>query len=117
MNIERWAGGAVGRSRMSALGDLLWVVSNARDARAEFDAQVAETFALLDASLKEGGSSRERMLSVQVLLQDIETKDVFDARWRAWLGPDPAAWPQRACYQAGLSGGLLVEVIVVAARL
>ena len=57
MDIERWPGGAIGRSRMSALGDLLWVVSNARDARADFDAQVAETFALLDAALKEGGST------------------------------------------------------------
>jgi enamine deaminase RidA (YjgF/YER057c/UK114 family) len=101
---------------MSALGDLLWVVSNARNPRADFEAQVTESLDLLDSALQEGGSDRTRMLSVQVLLQDMETKDAFDARWREWLGPDPAAWPQRACYQAGLSGGLLVEMIVVAAR-
>ena len=47
----------------------------------------------------------------------METKDAFDARWREWLGPDPAGWPPRACYQAGLAGGLLIEMIVVAARL
>ncbi len=116
MNIERFTGAAVGRSRSVAYAGLVWTVSNARDTSADFVAQVDETLALLDASLAEAGSSRERLLSVQVLLVDIADRDVFDARWRAWIGPDPAHWPQRAVYGAPLAPGLLIEIIATAAR-
>jgi enamine deaminase RidA (YjgF/YER057c/UK114 family) len=116
MDIERWPAGALGRSRAVAFGSLLWVVANATNANADFQAQVAETLARLDASLQEAGSNRSSLLSVQVLLNDIGLRSVFDEMWLTWIGPDPDSWPQRACFQVGLSTGLLVELIVVAAR-
>lgn len=114
--IERWAGSATGRSRCVAFGELLWTVANATQPDADFETQVAQTLAMLDASLQEAGSSRARMLSVQVILAEIQYKAAFDTQWAQWIGPDPQAWPQRACFASELSGGLLVELIVVAAR-
>jgi enamine deaminase RidA (YjgF/YER057c/UK114 family) len=116
MNIQRWAASAQGRSRAVAFESLLWVVANATKASTDFQAQVTETLARLDASLLEAGSNRSSLLSVQVLLNDIGQQTVFDEIWQTWIGPDPDRWPQRACFQAGLSTGLLVELIVVAAR-
>jgi enamine deaminase RidA (YjgF/YER057c/UK114 family) len=92
------------------------VVANATNACTDFHAQVTETLARLDSSLREAGASRSSLLSVQVLLSDISLRPAFDEIWQTWIGPDPDAWPQRACFQVGLSVGLLVELIVVAAR-
>jgi enamine deaminase RidA (YjgF/YER057c/UK114 family) len=115
-DIERWAGRAIGRSQSVAYADLLWTVANARDTAADFAAQVLETFAVLEQNLEATGSSRRHLLSVQVLLSDIGDRDAFDRLWCAWIGDDPQAWPQRACYGAALAPGLRVELIVTAAR-
>lgn len=114
--IERWPASAPGRSRAVAWKDLVWAVANATDLSADFEAQTAESLKRLDATLQEAGSSRSRLLSVQVILADIDTREAFDRIWRDWIGPDPENWPQRACFQATLAPGLLVELIVVAAR-
>ena len=116
MTIERWTGSAVGRSRTVAFGDLVWTVSNARTPGTDFEAQVAETLQFLDRALKEAGSDRSRLLSVQVILSDIATRDAFDALWRAWIGPDPRQWPQRAVFGGALAEGLQLEVTATAAR-
>ena len=60
-------------------------------------------------------SSRSRLLSLQVLLADMAQRPEFDRHWLAWIGDDPAHWPQRACVQAALAPGLLIELIAVAA--
>jgi enamine deaminase RidA (YjgF/YER057c/UK114 family) len=116
MTIERWPGTATGRSRASGHGGLLWLVANATDPAADFRKQVGQTLAALGGTLREAGSDRSRLLSVQVLLADIGAKPVFDELWQAWIGTDPAGWPQRACFQVVLTPGLLVEITAVAAR-
>jgi enamine deaminase RidA (YjgF/YER057c/UK114 family) len=114
--IERWRGSAVGRSRMVAFGELVWAVSNACTPGADFEAQAVETLQRLDQALREAGSDRGRLLSVQVILVDISMRDAFDALWQAWLGPDPEHWPQRAVHGGALAPGLLLEVMATAAR-
>jgi enamine deaminase RidA (YjgF/YER057c/UK114 family) len=116
LTIERWPSGAPGRSRIVAHAGLVWAVANATDAAAKLEQQVAQTLARLDASLREAGSDRTRLLSATVFLHDIADRDAFNRHWLDWIGPDPAAWPQRACVQAELAGGLLVEIVAVAAR-
>ena len=113
--ITRWPSGAPGRSRSVRHGGRLYTVANARDAGAPFADQVAQSLAMLEAHLREAGSSRAHLLSIQVLLHDIAQRPEFDRHWVAWIGDDPDHWPQRACYQAALAPGLLVELIVVAA--
>jgi enamine deaminase RidA (YjgF/YER057c/UK114 family) len=56
------------------------------------------------------------LLSATVYLADLREKPVFDPEWLAWVGSDPHHWPQRACVQAALAGGALVEIAVVAAK-
>jgi enamine deaminase RidA (YjgF/YER057c/UK114 family) len=114
--IERWPASGPGRSRIVAWQGLVFTVANARTHGAPLDEQLEETFQLLDASLREAGSTRERLLSVQVILDDIEDRAAFDAAWRQWIGDDPAGWPQRAVFGGQLAPGLLVEIVATAAR-
>ena len=114
-SIVRWPGGAPGRSRIVRHGDTVYTVANARRPSAPFADQVVESLAMLDAHLAEAGTSRTRLLSIQVLLTDIAERSEFDRHWLAWIGDDPSHWPQRACYQAALAPGLMIELIAVAA--
>ncbi len=116
MNIERWPGSAAGRSRASALGQLLWLVANATDPAADFRGQVTQTLAAMDDALGAAGSNRARLISIQVLLADMGNKTVFDEIWLTWIGQNRASWPQRSCLQVGLAPGLLVEIVAIAAR-
>jgi enamine deaminase RidA (YjgF/YER057c/UK114 family) len=116
MAIERFRGKATGRSKAVGFDRLLWVVANAADPGLPFREQVDQTLASLDQSLRDAGSDRAGLLSVQVFLAKMEHKPAFDTAWVEWIGPDPAAWPQRACVEAGLDGGLLIEIVAVAAR-
>lgn len=115
MTIQRRASTAQGRSRTVAYGGLVWTVANATDPSADFEAQVAQSLALLESHLTEAGSARTHLLSLQVILTEISNRDAFDVQWREWIGPDPAHWPQRVCFQAALAPGLLVELVAVAA--
>lgn len=114
-NIDRWPSGAPGRSRTVRHGDTVYTVANARRVPAPFADQVIESLAMLDAHLAEAGTSRARLLSIQILLTDIADRPVFDRHWLAWIGDDPSHWPQRACYQVALAPGLTIELIAVAA--
>jgi enamine deaminase RidA (YjgF/YER057c/UK114 family) len=117
MSIERWPSASPGRSRAVAHGGLVWTVANAADPAAGFEAQVRQSLQMLESHLQAAGSARTRLLSLQVMLADIATRGAFDALWREWIGADPAHWPQRAVFQAGLAPGLLVELAAVAAQL
>ncbi len=116
MTIERWRASAAGRSRTVAFGTLVWTVANASTHGEDFQAQAVETLQRLDQSLREAGSDRSRLLSVQVILADIAMREAFDAIWQAWIGPDPRHWPQRAVFGGSLAPGLMLEIIATAAR-
>lgn len=115
MNTERWRSGTIGRSHTVAHNGLIWTVSNATNLDKPFGEQVDETLAFLDSSLRQAGSGRQHILSIQVILADITCRDAFDERWRQWIGSEPQNWPQRAVFSAGLAPGLLLEVVVTAA--
>lgn len=115
MQIDRWPGSGKGRSRIVAFNGCVWTVANAVTPGASFEVQVAESLGMLEGHLQEAGSARTHLLSVQVLLTDISKRAAFDLQWQAWIGHDPAHWPQRACYQAELAPGLQIELVVVAA--
>jgi enamine deaminase RidA (YjgF/YER057c/UK114 family) len=116
VTIQRWSGTAAGRSRSAAFRGTVWTVSNATLLSAGIDAQIDETLDLLEQHLREAGSDKALLLSVQILLTDISCRDTFERKWCAWIGTDPSAWPQRAVFQVALAPGLLVEIIAVAAQ-
>jgi enamine deaminase RidA (YjgF/YER057c/UK114 family) len=114
MDILRWRGTAAGRSVAVGFDRLLWLVANAIDPSLGFREQVDQTLTSLDQTLRQAGSARSNLLSVQVFLTDMQRKPNFDEAWTVWIGPDPDTWPQRACIEAGLAPGLLVEIVAVA---
>lgn len=114
--VERWPSSGAGRSRAVSHGDHVWAVANATDASAAFSEQAAQSLRMLDEHLTMAGASRAGLLSVQVILADINDRSAFDRLWQEWVGPSAEGWPQRACVQAVLAPGLLVELVAVAAR-
>ena len=112
-NIERWRGDARGRSRTSAWRDLVFTVATAPGATVV--EQTRASLAQISANLAEAGTDNSRLLSATVYLTDIANKAEMDVEWCDWIG-DAANWPQRACVQAALASGTLVEITVVAVR-
>ena len=114
MSIERFHGASVGRCRAVAHAGLVFAVATAPDDSTDLSDQTAQTLAEIDRHLGDAGTDKTRLLSATVYVTDIEDKAEMDAVWTEWIGP-PENWPQRACVQAGLAGGTLVEIVVVAA--
>ena len=112
-DIERWQGDARGRSRTTAWRDLVFTVATAPGSTVA--AQTRASLAQISANLGEAGSDRTRLLSATVYLTDIANKAEMDTVWCEWIG-EAANWPQRACVQADLAPGTLVEIAVIAAR-
>ena len=112
-DIERWTRRRQGALRATAWRDLVFTVATAPgDTVAE---QTRASLAQLSRNLAEAGADNTRLLSATVYLTDIANKAEMDAEWCEWIG-DAANWPQRACVQADLAPGTLVEITVVAAR-
>jgi enamine deaminase RidA (YjgF/YER057c/UK114 family) len=59
------------------------------------------------------GSDNTRLLEVLVFLADLHVAATLNELWDAWTSRGNA--PIRACVQAGLSAGCLVEMVVTAA--
>jgi enamine deaminase RidA (YjgF/YER057c/UK114 family) len=76
--------------------------------------QTREVLAKIDALLAAAGTSKSKLLSVQVLLSNIADFAKMNEIYDAWIDPaNPAA---RACYEARLADpDLRVEILVVAA--
>ena len=113
MDIERWPGDARGRSRATAWRDLAFTVATAPGATVA--EQTRASLAQISTNLAEAGTDNTRLLSATVYLTDIAHKAEMDAEWCEWVG-EAANWPQRACVQAALAPGTLVEITVIAAR-
>lgn len=81
----------------------------------DIGAQTADVLAKVDDYLASVGSDREKLLSVQIWLKDIERDFAgMNAVWESWI-PEGAV-PARATCEARLaSPALLVEIIVTAA--
>jgi enamine deaminase RidA (YjgF/YER057c/UK114 family) len=77
--------------------------------------QTKEVLTLLEETLEQAGSGKERILSVQIFLTDIGAIAEMNAVWDAWVAPGQA--PARATVQAALaSPGNAIEITAVAAK-
>lgn len=114
--IERQPGMAPGRSSGVAYGPFAWAVATADGQSGDMAEQTELALAKIDRVLASMGASKASLLSATVYIADMALKADLDRVWLSWIGPDPAAWPQRACVQAGLAGDALVEIVVVAGR-
>jgi enamine deaminase RidA (YjgF/YER057c/UK114 family) len=87
----------------------------ARDTAGDIGVQTADVLAQIDQYLASVGSARDKLLSAQVWLKDIEADFAgMNAAWESWI-PEQAA-PARATCEARLATpALRVEIIVTAA--
>ena len=78
-------------------------------------AQTEDVLRQIDALLAKNGSSKSRILTATVYVNDMNSKPEMDAAWMAWVdGKNP---PARATVQAQLgSPDTLVEIMCTAAK-
>ncbi len=75
--------------------------------------QVAQVLSQIDATLEQIGSSRTQLLQVLIYLSDLHHITQLNEVWDEWIPQGDA--PVRACVEAGLGKGCLVEMVVTAA--
>jgi enamine deaminase RidA (YjgF/YER057c/UK114 family) len=107
MDITRFPGNAVGRSRSVTFDNLVFTVATAAGSPS-LQEQTRQVLARIEQNLADAGSDKTRLLSATVYLADIAKKAEMDEVWNEWIGPEN--WPQRACVQLELSPGVLVEI-------
>jgi enamine deaminase RidA (YjgF/YER057c/UK114 family) len=86
----------------------------AEDRDGNIGKQTREVLAAIDRLLAEAGTDKSRLLSVQVILNNIADFAAMNEVYDAWI--DPANPPARACIEARLAHpSLKVEIIATAA--
>ncbi|MDE0417221.1 MAG: RidA family protein [bacterium] len=97
-------------------GDTVWLSGKvASDSTGDVQEQTRNILEQIDATLEACGSSRSRLLSVQIWLADIGDWAAMNEVYTAWI--DPGNKPCRATVEASLAHpDLLVEIMCVAAR-
>jgi enamine deaminase RidA (YjgF/YER057c/UK114 family) len=95
--------------------DTLYIAGQTADtATASVEQQTREVLAKIDALLSKGGSSKARLLSMNVYLSNIMDFEAMNRVFDAWV--DTANLPTRATVEARLaSPDLRVEMTAVAA--
>jgi enamine deaminase RidA (YjgF/YER057c/UK114 family) len=82
--------------------------------KAGIEAQTRDVLAKIDALLAGAGSSRDRLLAVNVFLPQIGDFEAMNRVYDAWI--DPKAPPARACVEARLADpDLRIEITAVGA--
>jgi len=95
---------------------MVYVAGTVADKRpASVRAQTEQILSRIDALLAQAGSHKSRIVSAQIWLADIRTREEMNQAWLAWV--DPANLPARACVEAKLAAAdILVEIAVIAAK-
>lgn len=105
-------------SRMSqavVYGGLVHIAGQvANDRKAGLEGQTLDVLAKIDALLAEAGTSKSRLVAVNVFLPHIGDFEAMNAIYDAWV--DPAHLPARACVEARLADpDLRIEITAMAA--
>jgi enamine deaminase RidA (YjgF/YER057c/UK114 family) len=86
----------------------------ADDRKAGFEAQTREVLAKIAALLEEAGTSKSKLVAVNVFLPHISDFEAMNSSYDAWI--DPQRPPARACVEARLADpNLRVEISAIAA--
>lgn len=75
--------------------------------------QIAQVLEQINATLEQIGSSQNNLIQIMIYLSDLQHGPVLNELWDAWVPRGHA--PVRACVQAGLGTGCLVEMVIIAA--
>ena len=86
----------------------------ADDTSLDAEGQTADILHQIDALLRQAGTAKQHLLSVQIFLADLADFDALNRAWDAWL--DPRHKPARATVQARLADpAWRVEITGIAA--
>jgi enamine deaminase RidA (YjgF/YER057c/UK114 family) len=86
----------------------------AADGSADITGQTQQVLAAIDALLARAGTSKHKLLRVEIFLKDLADFPAMNAVWEAWLPPGEA--PPRATVKAELARPeWRVEMVVTAA--
>lgn len=102
-------------SQAVAFGGALHIAGQVADNRkAGIAEQTRDVLAKIEALLEEAGTSRSRLVAVNVFLPQIGDFEAMNAVYDAWI--DPENPPARACVEARLADpDLRVEITAIAA--
>lgn len=115
MSIKRHGSGNI-LSEAVEHGGLVYLAGQvAQDLSQDIRGQTREVLKSIDRVLDKAGTDKSRILSVNIWLADIRTRDEMNKVWVEWA--DGANLPARATVEAKLgSPGMLVEIMLVAAK-
>ncbi len=113
MMIQRYQAGSRMSQAVSANGFVFVAGQVAEDRKAGIAGQTRDVLAKIDALLAEAGTSRAKLVAVNVFLPHITDFDAMNEAYDAWLDRDNP--PARACVEARLADpDLRVEMTAVA---
>ena len=115
-DIDRVPGFVATRSWGSAYKELVWAIGMSDDLSLPAEKQVHRAFENLDKVLAEAGSDKTQLISVTIMLNDIQHKPMMDDVWAGWIGNDPSHWPERSCFGVHLHAGNAIELRAIAVR-
>lgn len=99
----------------AVFGDLVFCSGVVADDKSlDMKGQTAQVLAKIDKVLVQAGTSKSRILSATVYMQDASLKDAMNEAWMAWV--DRANLPTRTAVGADLTPGTMVEITIVAAK-
>ena len=88
-------------------------VEVADDPSSDVKGQTAQILSQIETRLSLVGSDKTRLLQVLIYLADLQHAPLLNELWDEWVPAGHA--PARACVQAGLAPGYLVEMVITAA--
>jgi enamine deaminase RidA (YjgF/YER057c/UK114 family) len=87
----------------------------ADDVTKDVAGQTKQILAEIDRILKLAGTDKTKVVSANIWLSDIRTRDAMNEAWNAWTGGNNL--PGRACVEAKLADPrMLVEIGVIAVK-
>jgi enamine deaminase RidA (YjgF/YER057c/UK114 family) len=102
-------------SQAVVYGGLVHIAGQVADNRkAGIEGQTADVLAKIDALLAEAGTSKSKLVAVNIFLPQIGDFETMNSIYDAWV--DPERLPARACVEARLADpDLRIEITAVAA--
>ena len=113
MMIQRYQAGSRMSQAVTANGFVFVAGQVAEDRKAGIAGQTRDVLKAIDALLAEAGTTKAKLVAVNVFLPHITDFDAMNEVYDAWI--DPANPPARACVEARLADpDLRVEMTAVA---
>jgi 2-iminobutanoate/2-iminopropanoate deaminase len=96
-------------------GNLVFIAGKGEHTPGDITAHTTAVLNLLEAELKNAGSSMDKVLKVNVYLHDMRDFEAMNAVYRGRFGPNPPVRTTVAVH-AGIPGSSLVEIDCIATR-